>query len=510
MRRLSAVMTGDVDARLRAHLLRADGQEDLCFVVYHPSTGATRRTAVIFDVVLPTQGDRNVHGNASFQARYFLRALATAEEAGAGLALAHSHPGGRGWQDMSPDDIDAERGHAGQAWAATGLPLFGLTLASDGSWSGRSWERTGRHMYVRDDCERVRVVDDQLRITYHPRLAPPPTLDRRMARTVSAWGERAQADLSRLHVGVVGAGSVGILVAEALVRTGIRELTLIDFDSVRTHNLDRLAHATRLDAALARPKVDVARDAVLRSAPIDEVVVHAIDDTVVHDAGFRAALDCDVVFSCVDRPWARQLLDYVAFAHLIPVVDGGISVGAVPSFSRADWKVQIASPPRRCLECAGQYLPADVALERAGDLDDPSYIEGLPPDHRLRAGENVYAFSSALASLEVLQFLSMVLSPVGFADVGEWNFHFVSGRMDVTAGAQCAEHCAHLPIIGAGDSAAAPTGTHRAAGDEAARRARVRSHVATRVGERARQLLSRCSTYACTRGADFLERLDPR
>lgn len=504
-------MTGDVDARLRAHLLRADRQEDLCFLLYHNSTGATRRSAVVFDVVLPAQGDRDVHGNASFRAPYFLRALRAAEEAGAGLALAHSHPGGRGWQDMSTDDVDAERGYAGQTLAATGLPLFGFTLAGDGSWSARAWERTGRHIYARADCERVRVVDDQFRVTYHPELAQVPPTDLRMARTVSAWGERAQADLSRLHVGIVGAGSVGMLVAEALVRTGIRELTLIDFDSVRTHNLDRLAHATRLDAALARPKVHVAREAILRSAPIEGVAVHAIDDTIVHHSGLQATLDSDVVFSCVDRPWARQLLDYVAFAHLIPVVDGGISVGAVPRFTRADWKVQIASPARRCLECAGQYLPADVALERAGDLDDPSYIEGLPPDHRLRAGENVYAFSSALASLEVLQFLSMVLAPVGFADVGEWNFHFVSGRMDVTAGECCAMHCAHVPLTGAGDSAPAPTGTHRAARDEVARRAGVRSRRAARIADKARHFVSRWATHAHARGTEWVERhLEPR
>ncbi len=55
---------------------------------------------------------------------------------------------------MSTDDVDAERGHAGQTWAATGLPLFGLTLAGDGSWSARAWERTGRHIYSRADCDR--------------------------------------------------------------------------------------------------------------------------------------------------------------------------------------------------------------------------------------------------------------------------------------------------------------------------------------------------------------------
>jgi hypothetical protein len=122
------------------------------------------------------------------------------------------------------------------------------------------------------------------------------------------------------------------------------------------------------------------------------------------------------------------------------------------------------------LECCGQYRPADVALERSGDLDDPSYIDGLPADHHLRASENVYAFSANLASMEVLQFLLMVIAPLGFSDVGEWNFHFVSGRMDVSEAMGCESYCTQQTVIGHGDLAAAPTGSHAAAAAERAHR----------------------------------------
>jgi len=128
-------------------------------------------------------------GNASFEPRYFLRALARASAEGAGLALLHSHPGGIGWQGMSSDDANAERGHAVQTLVATGLPLVGMTLAGDGSWSSRVWPKE-EGGYSPEGSESVRVVGQRLRLSYNDRLIPAPAADGRLVRTVSAWGER--------------------------------------------------------------------------------------------------------------------------------------------------------------------------------------------------------------------------------------------------------------------------------------------------------------------------------
>jgi molybdopterin-synthase adenylyltransferase len=489
MCRLSSAMTSDTAERLSDHLLRSDGQEDLCFALYRASTGTSRSSALVAEPILPEADERKVHGNASFTADYFLRALGLAEEAGAGLALAHSHPSGRGWQGMSIDDLKAERGHAAQAWAVTGLPLVGLAIAGDGAFSARTWDRVGRSSYVRRDHESVRVLGQKLEMTFNPHRLAVPSVDDRLVRTVSAWGDEAQAVIGRLRVGVVGLGSVGMLVAEALARTGVRDLALLDFDSVRLHNLDRLAHATRLDAALMRCKVDVARDALIRLAPCDDIKIQVHDLSVVEPEGFREMAGCDVVFSCVDRPWPRQVLDHLAFAHLVPVVDGGILVSSPNArLANADWKAHISAPGRRCLGCIGQYQPAEVALERAGDLDDPVYIQGLPEAHPLRASANVFAFSAATASLEVLQMLSMVVSPQGLADVGEWNFHWVTGSMDVTRAARCEVHCPVTPKIGLGDAADIPTGPHKLADEQREARNRHQRRAKVRVVRQINQM----------------------
>lgn len=485
MRSLSVALTGETHEKLANHLLRADHQEDVCFVLYRPSTGAIRDSCLLNEPILPHANERHVHGNASFEGEYFLRAVECAEAASAGLALAHSHPQGQLWQDMSPDDIQAEERYAAQTLALTGMPLLGLTLAADGAWSARRWERTAPQTYHRRDAENVRVIDERLAITYNPKLLPPAASDQRMTRTISAWGDSVQQNLARQHVGIIGAGSVGALVAEALARTGVRYITIIDFDTTKLHNLDRLAHATRLDVLRRRAKTQVQRDALLRYGTAPDLRVDAHELSIVEPGGYRIALDCDILFSCVDRPWPRQLLDHIAYSHLIPVVDGGIAVRAKPRLTSADWKAHIAAPGRPCLECLGQYLAAEVSLERSGDLDDTSYIQGLPENHPHRANENVYAFSTACASLEILQWLSMSIAPLDIADVGSWNFHFITGNLDQTSDS-CKPHCLQQQLLATGDHASprAPTDAHPIAAAERATRHAYQHSTAGRLLER--------------------------
>ena len=381
----SAALTTDTDRELREHLRRDDGQEDLCFALHRPSQGHRRHSSLVSEPILPEPGERRVHGNVGFQAEYLLRAADRAASAGAGLALLHSHPGGHGWQDLSRDDIGAERGHAAQALALTGQPLLGMTLAGDGAWSARTWTRTGRGDYTRVDHATVSVVGERLQLTHHPSLSPAPDPNQAtQLRTISAWGPDAQAALARLRIGIVGAGSVGALVAEALARTGIRQLVLIDFDSVKPHNLDRLLHATARDVRLARSKIETLQRALRRSATAADPIIEAHELSVVEPAGFARALDCDVLFSCVDRPWPRYALNLIAYAHLIPVIDGGIKVTTASGrrLTGADWRAHVAAPTRQCLECLRQYDPGSSPLSAKDSSTTPATSTGSRPTTR--------------------------------------------------------------------------------------------------------------------------------
>ena len=129
-----------------------------------------------------------------------------------------------------------------------------MTMAGDKCWSCRRWDPSG----IPEHGESVRVVDDRFRVTWNDRLRPVPAISDSQIRTVSAWGEAAQASMARIRVLVVGVSSVGLDVALRLAATGIVHVGVMDFDSVEIINLDRMIGATRTDVRLARSKVEVA------------------------------------------------------------------------------------------------------------------------------------------------------------------------------------------------------------------------------------------------------------
>jgi ThiF family len=469
----SAALTEDIHKTAYEHLIRSDRQEDLCFALWFPSQGHTRKTALIWKLILPISGDRKVHGNASFTGQYFERAIGEAVKAGAGLALMHSHPG-PGWQSMSLDDINAEKNHAASVQGATDLPILGLTIGTDGAWSARFWEKTKPRTYERFWSESVRVVGDALNITFMDQLMPVPKFRKNLDRTISAWGHKKQAVLSRLKIGIIGLGSVGSIISEALARMGVSHVKLMDFDTIEYVNLDRTLHAYEDDSTTGQAKVAVAANAFCKSATSEKVTVEPVEWSVTEEQGFRDALDCDILFSCVDRPWPRAVLNFIAYAHLIPVVDGGIAIKIKPNGTMrgADWKSHIVGPGRKCLECLGQYDSGLVSAGREGYFDDPTYIQNLPMNHSIKRNENVFAFSLSTAAFHVLQMLSMVVAPSGLANVGAQNYHFVTGTLDADHG-QCKESCLYPSFTAKGDSTGIiVTGKHAKA--EEARASRLR------------------------------------
>lgn len=451
--KFEVAMTAEADQASNDHLLQhfisSKHQEDLCFALWRPSTGKGRHTALVDEIILPKKNERNLHGNASFEPSYLGRAMKIALQKEAGLAFMHSHPG-PGWQGMSSADIEAERDVLAYPAGATGLPLVGMTIGGDGYWSARFWQRSGREMR-RDWCEKVRIVGPiSYKTHFNDRIVRPSSRRNILKRTFDTWGQELQDGLSRLRIGIVGLGSVGCIVAEALARIGIAQVTLIDPDRVEEHNLDRLLYGTVKD--IGKLKVDLAAQAMRRNSTAEKIEINALPISVQQRSAYMDALDCDVIFSCVDRPVARDVLNHIANAHLIPVIDGGVAVKSDTIRDRlfsAHWRTSIVTPYHQCLRCSGQYNSSMVVMELDGSLDDPSYVANLPPEEE-GENQNVFPFSLGVASMEVNLMLRYFLTAEWWPQVQQQEHQFITGETRIKNG-NCHPNCTFLQRRALGD-----------------------------------------------------------
>ena len=460
-RETSVAMTAALEKRLENLLVRDDGQEDICLATYRPSTGISRSSALISDTIPPGPGDREVHGNATIMSDYLIRAAEIAQNDDCGLVFLHSHPGASKWQPMSGPDREAESSYAHLVREITGLPLVGMTLATgDLEWSARHWDvGVGRDM----DCTHstnVRVIGDKLSVSWNDALRPPPKAAARQIRTLSSWGDKCQADLARRRILIVGAGSVGLDVIGRLAASGLCRVTVMDFDIVELHNLDRLIGAAPRDVWLKRPKTHVAHREAIRAATAEDFRIDVSDRSICEPEGLKIALDHDLIFSCVDRPWPRSVLNALAYSDLIPVIDGGICIDTFDDgrMRNATWRSHVIRPGRPCMSCNGQLDLGEVALDRQGLLQDPGYIEraGRTTEY---VSQNVAPLSISVAGSLLAQYVSFSVGPAGFGDPGPLQYVLSTHQLDRLAYA-VRPHCPAEAAESAGDERIDLTGRH--------------------------------------------------
>lgn len=100
--------------------------------------------------------------------------------------------------------------------------------------------------------------------------------ERRFGGVARLYGAAALRHFAQAHVCVIGVGGVGSWAAEALARTAIGTLTLIDFDNLAESNVNRQIHA--LSETLGQAKVGALEARIAQINPYCQV--HAVEDFV--------------------------------------------------------------------------------------------------------------------------------------------------------------------------------------------------------------------------------------
>ncbi|MDD4802787.1 MAG: tRNA threonylcarbamoyladenosine dehydratase [Syntrophomonas sp.] len=142
------------------------------------------------------------------------------------------------------------------------------------------------------------------------------------SRTEMLIGKKAVAKLHSSKVAIFGIGGVGTFAVEALVRSGVGKLVLVDDDCISPSNINRQLHATH--NTIGRPKVEVMKERILDINPRAEVLAHQTFYRA--ETAFSLIFpDYDYIIDAIDSTTSKIDLILNAKAQNIPIIS---SMGA--------------------------------------------------------------------------------------------------------------------------------------------------------------------------------------
>lgn len=184
----------------------------------------------------------------------------------------------------------------------------------------------------------------------------------------SGIGKDGQGRLQAASVVIVGCGALGSLQAEALTRSGIGNITIIDRDFVELSNLQRQSLFTEEDAQRSLPKATAARDHLFKINSDIKVTPLVMD---LDQENYSIVQGHNLILDGTDNFQARYLLNDIAWKYRIPwfygacVAASGISCAFVPEdfpCLRCIFETEPAAASSPTCETAGILWPAVAAV----------------------------------------------------------------------------------------------------------------------------------------------------
>ena len=324
----------------------------------------------------------------------------------------HNHSGGDHVDFSGPDMRSHERGYpalldiSGQA---VGALVFAETAIAGDIWTP---DRSRRGI-----SETIVLGRNFVRL-YPAPLPPARKSDPEYDRQARWFGDRGQALLARLKVGVIGSGGVGLPVITMLARLGVGWIVAIDPDRVEPTNLPRL-DARRLDAMtyirniphfngiadrLSTRKVRLAKRIAKRANP--RIRFQGIPLNVIEPRAALSLIDSDFVFLAADSHQARLVFNAVVHQYLIPGIQIGTRIDVekeTGDLADIRTNLRLVLPYSGCLRCNTLISPARLQDESLGRAERRRnrYIDEVP-------APSVITFNTMSAAQAVSDFMLMM------------------------------------------------------------------------------------------------------
>lgn len=373
--------------------LLADRTREACAVVYtHHNPKAHTWVVTSAEIAPDWSYERRDPVAAILKPAFLVEVANRARSTNLSTVMVHTHPWAEGIPHFSPID---DRGEIELAdYFARRVPKgshLALVIGPEGSRA----RRLGTN-------QSVGVWEVGEILTLHSELSDGTGIGDQHDRQIRAFGPSGQRIVQGLKVGVIGAGGTGSVVLQQLAHLGVSSFTVVDPDFVELTNINRLIGAGPGD--VGKSKVVVAENTIHHINPgarVTKIERDVVDSDV---APLLAALD--FLFICTDSHASRAIVGQLAYQHLVPAIDMGVSITVKgTSVTHITGRVQMLSPGLTCLVCSGALDGEIIRREMLTPeqrVADP-YVQGV---HEPQPA--VVSINSAMASLAVTMFLGAV------------------------------------------------------------------------------------------------------
>lgn len=400
---------------LWSHLFPGDGDEHGAVIAAGLATSSRGTRLLARELFKAVDGVDFVPGRRGYKmltAGFVSDRIRYCRDEGLSYLAIHNHGGVEEVAFSGPDHRSHERGYP--ALLDISDRPVGALVCAERAIAGDIWTVDRSRRTIRETV----IVGRNIRRLYPAPPPPPRQADPTYDRQVRWFGDRGQALLGRLKVGVIGAGGVGLPLVMMLARLGVGKLVVVDPDRVEPTNMPRL-DARRLDAMmpmrtlaalggladrLSTRKIRLARRVATRANPRMRFV--GIAENVVDPTAAAPLTDCDFIFLAADSHQARMVFNAIAHQYLIPGIQMGTRIDTDrESGSVGDIRtnVRLVLPHTGCLRCNDLISATRLQDESRGveERERNRYVEEVP-------APSVITFNSLSAAQAADDFLLMM------------------------------------------------------------------------------------------------------
>ena len=247
--------------------------------------------------------------------------------------------------------------------------------------------------------------------------------ERRFAGVAKIYGEDSFSHYEKSHVMVIGIGGVGSWAVEALARSGVGELSLVDMDVVAASNINRQLPA--MSSTLGHEKIEVMAERCRAINP--RIKINLVDDYLTPE-NVKDLLQNppDLILDCIDDVKAKLALMLHCRFNKIPLIVSGGAGGKidplkirVADLSKTEQDPMLAKLRAQLRSKGICKKPKDkFGITCVYSIDNPFSSADVCPSAGLRCGgygSAVVVTSSfaMVAVAEVLKKLDQIKSRVG-------------------------------------------------------------------------------------------------